>query len=46
MGRFFRRGGWLLKKEEGGDGSEEPCGGPLEVLKEFDPLPPTLSVSP
>ena len=35
MGRFFRRGGWLLKK--GGDGSEEPCGGPLEVLKEFDP---------
>ena len=51
MGRFFRRGGWLLKK--GGmvlknpvEGSEEPCGGPLEVLKEFDPLPPTLSVSP
>ena len=38
MGRFFRRGGWLLKKGEG------VLKNPLEVLKEFDPLPPTLSV--
>ena len=40
MGRFFRRGGWLLKK--GGGVLKKP----VEVLKEFDPLPSTLSVSP
>ena len=40
MGRFFRRGGWLLKK--GGGVLKTP----VELLKEFDPLPSTLSVSP
>ena len=40
MGRFFRAGGgWLLKK--GGVLKK-----PVEVLKEFDPLLSTLSVSP
>ena len=34
-------GGWLLK--EGGGGVLK---NPVEVLKEFDPLPSTLSVSP
>ena len=38
MGRFLRRG-WLLKR--GGVLKK-----PVEVLKEFDPLPSTLSVSP
>ena len=38
MGRFFRRRGWLLKR------GRVPKN-PVEVLTEFDPLPPTLSVS-
>ena len=41
MGRFLRKGGgWLLKK--GGGVLKKP----VEVIKEFDPLPSTLSVSP
>ena len=40
MGRFFRRGGLLLNR--GGGVLKKP----VEVLKEFDPLPSTLSVSP
>ena len=39
MGRFFRRAGWLLNR---GGVLEKP----VEALKEFDPLPSTLSVSP
>ena len=41
-GRFYFYG----REDFSEDGSEEACGGPLEALKEFDPLPPTLSVSP